>query len=425
MSNQQYKTTKVSANFGAKGWLVVIMAFLSIFVNSALINDSLNVTRTAFTESTGMNYSLISFFSTAGGWFAVAGGFLWTFLSRKISARFSWVSSLLVTGIACFFWGHATTHAAYFVCISVAMVGAMGFAYIADGIVIGNWFPKKKGLAMGWATAGYPLSAAIISGIATGLIAGGGTVRFYNVFGFVCVGMAVLCLICVRDYPEQMGAYPDNEKNTDRDALNKALEEGREYMKTSQWNTKKVLKCGNAWKIAIVIGVMQLTSIGIMTNFFPRMMASGYETKEILLMLTLAGALAFVGSILCGVLDAKVGPKKSIIITIILAILSIVMNLTGIRPLIYISLPLLGIQLGGTSNYLISLLSTIWGRYDFQILYGILQPIASLIGCTGVFVVAALGETYSYSMAYIVVAALDAIALLLAFTIKDDFVGRN
>lgn len=89
MSNQQYKTTKVSANFGAKGWLVVIMAFLSIFVNSALINDSLNVTRTAFTESTGMNYSLISFFSTAGGWFAVAGGFLWTFLSRKISARFS------------------------------------------------------------------------------------------------------------------------------------------------------------------------------------------------------------------------------------------------------------------------------------------------------------------------------------------------
>ena len=47
MSNQQYKTTKVSANFGAKGWLVVIMAFLSIFVNSALINDCLVYTSTA------------------------------------------------------------------------------------------------------------------------------------------------------------------------------------------------------------------------------------------------------------------------------------------------------------------------------------------------------------------------------------------
>ena len=142
-------------------------------------------------------------------------------------------------------------------------------------------------------------------------------------------------------------------------------------------------------------------------------------------MLGVAGVLAIFGSILCGVLDAKVGPKSSIIITILLAILSILMNLSGIRPLIYISLPLLAIQLGGTSNYLISLLSTVWGRYDFQVIYGVLQPIASLIGCTGVFVVAVLGENFSYSMAYIVLAVLNVISLLLALTIKDEFVGKN
>lgn len=424
MSNQQYKTTKVSANFGAKGWFIVILAFVSIFVNSALINDSLNVTRTAF-QATGMNYSLLSFFSTAGGWVAVAGGFLWGFLSRKISARFAWVCSLLVTGVACFFWGHASTHAVYFICISAAMVGAMGFAYIADGIVIGNWFPKKKGLAMGWATAGYPLSAATATAFTSGMLAAGGTVLFYNVFGAACVLLAICCLIFVRDYPEQMGAFPDNEKQSDRTATDKALEEGLAYMRTSSWNVKKVLHCGNAWKIAVVIGAMQLTSIGIMTNFYPRMLTSGYGETEILFMLGVAGVLAIFGSILCGVPDAKVGPKSSIIITILLAILSILMNLSGIRPLIYISLPLLAIQLGGTSNYLISLLSTVWGRYDFQVIYGVLQPIASLIGCTGVFVVAVLGENFSYSMAYIVLAVLNVISLLLALTIKDEFVGKN
>lgn len=425
MSNQQYKTTKVSANFGAKGWMIVILAFVSMFVNSALINDSLNVTRTAFSEAAGMNYSLISFFSTTGGWIAVAGGFMWGFVARKISARFAWACSLAVSGVACLFWGHASTHAVYFVCIAIAMVGAIGFSYIADGIVIGNWFPKKKGLAMGWATAGYPLSAATATAFSTALIASGGTIRFYNVFAIACFALAVICMLCVRDYPEQMGAFPDNEKDHDKTQVDKALEEGLEYMKTSTWNVKKVLRCGNAWKIAIVIGIMQLTSIGIMTNFFPRMVASGYDTAEILFMLGLAGVLAIFGSILCGVLDAKVGPKKAIIITIILAIVSIVLNLTGIRPLIYISLPLLAIQLGGTSNYLISLLSTVWGRYDFQVLYGVLQPIACLIGYTGVFIVAILGESFSYGMAYVVVAVLCAISLLIAFLIKDDFVGRN
>ena len=70
--NAQNKTTKVTANFGAKGWLLMLFSFACIFIDSSLINDSLNVTREVFAGTTGMNYGVLSMFSTVGGWIAVA-----------------------------------------------------------------------------------------------------------------------------------------------------------------------------------------------------------------------------------------------------------------------------------------------------------------------------------------------------------------
>ena len=54
-------------------------------------------------------------FSTITAWIAVAGAALWGVLSSKISIRWSWAISLLITGIACLFWGHAASPAVYFV----------------------------------------------------------------------------------------------------------------------------------------------------------------------------------------------------------------------------------------------------------------------------------------------------------------------
>ena len=189
--NAQNKTTKVTANFGAKGWLLMLFSFACIFIDSSLINDSLNVTREVFAGTTGMNYGVLSMFSTVGGWIAVAGGVLWGYIGAKKSARFAWTCSLAITAIACFAWGYAANYVVYFVCVSVAMVGGMGFAYIANGNVIGNWFPKKKGLVMGWVTIGFPLSAATTTALASILVGMGGTRAVYTFYGVACTVLAL------------------------------------------------------------------------------------------------------------------------------------------------------------------------------------------------------------------------------------------
>ena len=415
----------ISSNFGLKGWCVIIISFLCIVLDSSLINDSLNVTIPAFAQIKGWNINLLYMFSTVTAWIAVAGGVLWGVISSKINVRFAWAASLFITAVACLFWGNAQNPGIYLACLAVSSVGGMGFAYIANLNVISNWFPRKKGIAMGWVTIGFPLSAAVTANAVGMLLGTGGLSKVYMVYAVCSFVMFVIVAVFIRDYPEQMGAYPDNNKKFASEDAKKELEEGLMYMKNSTWTPGKLLKTGRVWKIAFSLGVMELLSLGIMTNFVPRYMEAGYETNQILAMLGVAGIIAMFGSIGCGLLDATLGPKKAIIVTLIVAIISIVLNLIPNDITRYMSLPFLGVMLGGAANYLVSITNTIWGRFDFPMAYKVLKPMVAAIGALGVAVVGIIGNNFSYAVSYGVLGVLAVIAVMVVLTLNDDLLGRN
>ncbi len=315
-TKQKDDISLVSANFGVKGWIILIITFLCIFLDSSLINDSLNVVVDVFAGVHQWNSNMLLGFSTITAWIAVAGAVMWGVLSSKISIRWAWVISLAVTGIACLFWGRASSPAMYFVCLAVASVGAMGFCYICSMNVVSNWFPAKRhGYGLGHHR--FPLSAAVTANFVGGLVGKGGLTQVYTFYAVACFVLCVLVAIFVRDYPEQMGAYPDNNHKFDNEEAKKELALGLEYMKTSSWVPKKLLTTGKVWMIAISLGIMELLSLGIMTNFVPRMMQAGYVDPTthgpagiIFLMLAIAGIAACFGSVGCGIMDAKLGPKK-------------------------------------------------------------------------------------------------------------------
>ncbi len=427
---QQKDISLTSANFGVKGWGILILTFLCIFLDSSLINDSLNVVIDVFAGQHQWNSNMLYGFSTVTAWIAVAGAAMWGVLSSKISIRWSWAISLLITGIACLFWGRASSPAVYFICLAVASVGGMGFCYICSLNVISNWFPRKKGMAMGWVTIGFPLSAAVTSNFVGTLVGKGGLNQVYTVYAVASFVLCVLVAVFVRDYPEQAGAFPDNNHKFDSEEAKKELALGLEYMKTSPWSPKKLFSTGKVWLIAISLGVMELLSLGIMTNFVPRMVQAGYvldggPAPIVFMMLGIAGILACVGSVGCGVLDAKLGPKKAIQITMVVAIVAIILNLIPTTATKFASLPFLAIMLGGAANYLVSLTNTIWGRYDFPMAYKVLKPMVAAIGALGVSIVGILGRTFSYAVSYGVLAVLTVIALILVSMVDDSMIGRN
>ncbi|HHV12210.1 MAG TPA: MFS transporter [Clostridiales bacterium] len=425
MGTKNYEFSKTSSSFGGKGWLVILFSFVCILFDSSIINDSLNVTIGAFAEIKEWNISLLYIFSTITAWIAVVGAAMWGIISHKISIRFAWALSLGICSAACFLWGHASSPIVYFICLAAASVGGMGFAYIANLNVISNWFPRKKGLAMGWVTIGFPVSAMISLPLTSNLLAKGGLTTIYNFYGIATLILCIICIVFIRDFPEQAGAFPDNDKSFDKAAADRQLQEGLAYMKTSPWTVKKLFATKTTWLIGFSLGVMELFALGIMTNFVPRFMQAGYQMPQIIGMLTITGAVACVGSYLCGVLDAHVGPKKATIITYFFGIASIILNLIPNPVTVYLSLPFLGVLLGGSANYLVSICNTIWGRYDFPMSYKVIKPIVAALGALGVAVVGVIGHSVSYTAAYIFLACLAAVATIVMFFVDDTLVGKD
>ena len=424
------------SNFGKKGWGILILAFFSILLMSLIVYDSLNVTIPAFAAQKGWNVAILYVFSTIAAWISVIGAALWGGICSKKTNRFGWVAALLLGAVGCVTWAFAGSPVVYLICLALAMVGGMGFAYIANLNVISNWFPTKKGLVMGWVTIGFPLSATIAVPFVSGLLGAVGLQGVYFVFSGLCVVLALLVGIIVRDYPEQSGAFPDNNKNFDKEQAQKELDAGLEYMKTSPWTGKAMFKAKETKKIVFSLGVMELLALGIMTNYVPRMMQIGFAEEQIIPLLIIAGVVAMFGSYLCGVLDAHVGPKKAIWITYLFGIFSLILNLVGgalkvngmekvAFILIVAAQPFLGVMLGGAANYLVSLTATIWGRYDFPAAYRVLKPLVAIVGALGISICGVLGNTVGYAYAYLFFAVLAVIAVFVTLNINDTYVGKK
>ena len=430
--------------FGKKGWVILILTFFSILMNSMIIYDSLNVT---LLPQTGLgwparlglqNPSILYIFSTIAAWISVPGAIIFGWLCGKKSCKFSWGLALVLNAVVCFLWTFAAASPVYLIMLCLANICGMGFNYIASLNVVSNWYPTKKGLAMGVVTIGFPLSATIATPLCTALLTNIGLNGIYYMFSIICLVLGVLVFVLVKDYPEQAGAYPDNDKSFDRALSDRLLAEGLEYQKTSEWQPKKFLRTGNVWKIIFPLGVMELFSLGVMSNFVPRMAQIGFDTAACTPMLACAGLVACVGSYLCGVMDQKLGTKKAIIITFIFGIVSLALNVIGGFVttsrvgdigyiLIFIGQPFMGIMLGGAANYLVSLISTIWGRYDFDNGYRVMKPAVAIIGALGITICGALGNApgVGYAYAYMLIGVLCIAAVITAACIDDTYVGKK
>ena len=142
-------------------------------------------------------------------------------------------------------------------------------------------------------------------------------------------------------------------------------------------------------------------------------------------MLAIVGISAIPGSIFTGWLDVQVGTKKTGIFVNCLGLLVIILNLTPVHVLHYISLPMLGIMLGGSSNIMTSTTAAIWGRYDFQNAFRVIQPLNAIMTGIGITVVGIVGTNVSYFAAYVTMLILQAIGAVAMITLKVEPIDQN
>ena len=414
-----------SWNLGVKGYIIVILAFFSCYVYSALTSDSLNVTRDVFI-GLGINQSAVYAMSTIAVPFGIIGSIILGRLINKQSIRLYWGLSMIITAVFTVLIGQVHSTVGVVVCYVVIYTFSLASAMLLAGEIIGHWFPTKRGVAMGLCTAGYPLSAATTSAVAGMFVGTVGYSAYYITIAVIAVIVGIVVILFVRDFPEEKGGYPDNDPSFDNEKAKAEHQAALEYLKTSKWTAGKCLKTGRMWVLWIAVGITGFMSMGIMSNFVTKFMVMGYELNTVLSMLGIAGVLAIPGSIVVGWLDVKIGTKKTGILINALAFVAVLCCLTHVTVLHYISLPILAVMLGGSSNLMVSCTAAIWGRYDFKNAFSVIQPLNSVMTGVGITVVSACNSIdQTCQLAYIIMAVMAVIGLIAMCALKVEPIDKD
>ena len=148
---------------------------------------------------------------------------------------------IAVLTAAVFAWGFVTTPAAY----TVVVLLINGFTYgvvLCFGILAANWFPTKKGLAIGWITMGYNVATVSANWILTFGWKHFGFHGGFNIVAICGVLTFIFVLLAARENPEDVGANPDNDPDM---TMEQALELRRQgcCLDSELFPTLPVINC--------------------------------------------------------------------------------------------------------------------------------------------------------------------------------------
>lgn len=410
--------TNTKSDFGKKGWMIIVLTGLMYFFFSGTINDGLNIIVGNYATLHGLDATRLLSLATPAAWFGLLGCVVWSIIVDRIGSRLGGLISLALGGACYALYGVVSGDTGFFVVTALVNFMAYGFCNTAAQTLIANWFPMRKGLALGWATMGQNLATAAFIPLLLLLI------RYSNIPGsFIGVGIimviiAVVYFILVRDTPEELGCTPDNGSFT-KDEIEANLREIAEYK--SPWTPARLLKNGQVWLTSLGYGIYIMVTVSLVSQMIPRLIAGGWDVAKATSMMTVAAILGVIGSYVTGWLDQKIGTKKTSVLYGIWYLAALVMcALPANEVTLYLSVFFTGFGIGGIGNLFPSMLANLFNRHDFARALGVTNVI-SLLMRSFVFSIIAFGLTRlgGYAGAYALIGGLDVIGIILVALIKD------
>lgn len=404
-------------SFGAKGWWVIIFVGLLYVISSNTV-DLVNVIPNLFGAVKGWDPNALLAYNSIGGWVGVV---LTLVVGRWIAAKgvkLPTILMLLLCGIFFVLVGLSNSIAMYglFIVLLTAVGNVLNL--VSTNTYMSNWFPRKKGIALGWATMGAPISSAVAPalymGAATAKEGPPNLVLPGVIFGVIAIIIMVLAFV-TKPTPKEAGAYPDNDP---------ALANVEVMDEKSPWTVGKLLKCKQTWVVSLVFGLLFIALVCTMTYFIPRMVAAGFTQDQGTMWLTVASLLGIIGSYLWGLIDQKLGTKKAVLIfaaymAIMQFLLAAVMGVNQTVTLILVIL--LGILIGGICNLLPSMVISIFGGPHFAAANSVVTPIVVALR-TAAFIIMGviLGATNNnFGTLSVWLGVFSVIAFALAFLLTN------
>ena len=406
-------------NFGI-GWGTILYCLLMFFLYVGMINDGTNVLAPAAAANCGVEPGTIITMNGYAGMIAVIGFIIAGQINKKIGPRLTSAICLIISGVTYIGCGNATSVMFYTVCMTLCATGMMSAGYVAGGTLVANWFPKKKGIVMGYTTMGHNFASAFYVAIMTGLIATMGSMNKASWLpGVAAIILGIVGFIFMRNTPQERGINPDNVSDEVYASEYDTAEDD------SDWTTIKLLKTKETWFAAIFTGLFQICSVGVMQQLVTRNIRDfGMTQGAALTLMTIVALIGAFGSWIIGVIDQKIGTKKTMQFFGIWYAAALVINVLAkgqVGLLFYLSILMIGMGIGGSANFTTSLPTSIFGRQGFDKVNSVVFPIQGFV-TAWCFVVNGIVTNVigNLSVAYIIF-AVGAVIVSVCVTFVDEY----
>ena len=381
--------------FGFRGWMLILFQAIAYITYQVFTQYPLNI----LADFYGGANVVSKYYSIC----AVVGIFIQLLLVRPISRLKNLKAFCCILGavslVLAFFVMTQPAGPVWYVCYSLINVTSVLYATMTLGLLVGQWFPTRKGTVMGIATLAFPIANGLLGPFANTVFGplamgmGPNITGAFLPFFIVSVVGWLIGVIFIKDYPEQVGAFRDNDKSMTPEVANAIMLAEIENKKTSVWTIGNTLKNREFWCSTITNALLLGTAIGLMsqsnailTNAAPagKDPNAFYTTGMMLVMI-----FGIIGSFVLGLIDTKIGTRKAMIISTCLMIIAGIFGIIG-GGTILVAMIFVALFMGAASNFGVSCAAQYWRREDFGRIFMISSPIGSLISSASPAIVAGL-----------------------------------
>ena len=423
---------KTRKGYGGRGWLLIAWIATAFLAYIVVGNYPLNILADLY----GGQQTLSTIYTVASVIGIIIqlclGGFVGRMKSIKkfgaIMGLLSIIALLLIMFIPGYIPGPAQM--AWRVVYAVGTVLTVMYGTFSLSILVGQWFPTKKGSVMGIATLAFPIGNGVIGPFAAAAFKDG-TPHIASAFLPFLIVMIVGWLIGVffiPDYPEEKGGFRDNDPNMTPEMARAMMEQEIENKKTTVWKLNHTLTTRDFWFLTVPAGFLLMFSVGTMTqtNAILGQMGDGLNKfggfSGVMAMIMIFG---LIGSYLLGLLDQKMGTQRAMIIACAVMLIAGVFGTVSSpeKPgLLVAALIFLALFMGASSNFTVSLAAQYWRREDFSTVFAAVNPIANILSSLGPMVIAILMISRGYNMIFEVIIIVGIISIILCALFQSKHV---
>jgi MFS family permease len=391
---------------------VVAAAFTVLFVAYGL-QFSFGVFVNEITDDTGWSRSqillpyaiyvaLYSWLSSVSGWATDRFG------PRRVVAI-----GAVILGLG---WaGFGAAHSLWQVYLSLGIVAAIGMSatWVPCNATVVRWFVRRRGLAVGVASSGGATGNLVVPPLAAGLVA---IIGWRATLPMLAVVGAAIMLACafflVRD-PEQIGLHPDGDPHP-------PVATGASLADDDSYTAAEARRTGTFW---CVFALFALSWIAVFVPFAHIVAFAedlGHSTLSASLLLSAIGLGGVSGRLAAGPLSDRLGRRPMLIALLGLQVVAF----SGFAVakglwMLYPSAAVFGAAYGGSTTILPALIGDQFGRRSAGAIVGQIFAGAGALAAIGPYVAAALYDaTQSYRVAFLLSAACNVVALILATLLR-------